>query len=58
MLPKLLGLMKGDLQPISKNGEKILRQLNPDRNYISKDEKNISSWSSFTSKQKCRSFDD
>ena len=38
-----LGLMKGDLTAnFTKNGEKILRQLNPDRNYISKDGKKIS----------------
>tara|TARA_Y100001958_G_C21228107_1_gene553574 strand:- start:314 stop:2458 length:2145 start_codon:yes stop_codon:yes gene_type:complete len=37
-----LGLMKGDLEAnIEKNGKKFIRQLNPDRNYISKDGKKI-----------------
>ena len=35
-----LGLMKGDLTAgIEKNGKKILRKLNPNRKYISKDKK-------------------
>jgi malate synthase len=38
-----LGLMKGDLTAgIEKNGKKILRKLNPNRKYISKDKKKIS----------------
>ena len=38
-----LGLMKGDLiAKFEKNGEKIVRKLNPDRNYTSKDGKKIS----------------
>ena len=38
-----LGLMKGDLTAnMEKNGKKIIRKLNPDRNYISKDGKKIS----------------
>ena len=38
-----LGLMKGDLiAKFEKNGKKIVRKLNPDRNYISKDGKKIS----------------
>ena len=38
-----LGLMKGDLiANIEKNGKKIIRKLNPNRNYISKDGKKIS----------------
>ena len=37
-----LGLMKGDLKAnIEKNGKKFIRQLNPDRNYISKNGKKI-----------------
>ena len=37
-----LGLMKGDLTSIfEKNGKKIVRKLNPDRNYTSKDGKKI-----------------
>ena len=37
-----LGLMKGDLKAkIEKNGKKFIRQLNPDRNYISKNGKEI-----------------
>jgi len=36
-----LGLMRGDLKSIfNKNGKTYERKLNPDRNYISKDEKN------------------
>ena len=38
-----LGLMKGDLtSTFEKNGKKITRKLNQDRNYISKNEKKIS----------------
>jgi malate synthase len=38
-----LGLMKGDLTSnLKKNGKKIVRKLNPNRNYISKDGKKIS----------------
>ena len=38
-----LGLMKGDLTAnMEKNGKKIVRKLNPNRNYISKDGKKIS----------------
>ena len=38
-----LGLMKGDLTTsFEKNGKKIIRKLNEDRNYISKDGKKIS----------------
>ena len=38
-----LGLMKGDLTANrEKNGKKIVRKLNPNRNYISKDGKKIS----------------
>ena len=38
-----LGLMKGDLtSSFEKNGKKITRVLNPDRNYISKDGEKIS----------------
>ncbi len=37
-----LGLMKGDLTAnFEKNGKKITRKLNPDRNYISRDGKKI-----------------
>ena len=37
-----LGLMKGDLKAeLTKNGKKILRKLNPDRNYISTKGKKI-----------------
>ena len=37
-----LGLMKGDLTAnMEKNGKKFVRKLNPDRTYISKDEKKI-----------------
>ncbi len=37
-----LGLMKGDLtSTFEKNGKKIVRKLNPDRTYISKDGKKI-----------------
>ncbi len=37
-----LGLMKGDLQStFEKNGEQIVRKLNVDREYISKDDKKI-----------------
>ncbi len=37
-----LGLMKGNLTAnFTKNGKKIIRKLNPDRNYISKDGKKI-----------------
>ena len=37
-----LGLMKGDLVAnFEKNGKKILRKLNPDRTYISKEGKKI-----------------
>ena len=38
-----LGLMKGDLTSVfEKKGKKVIRKLNPDRNYISKDGKKIS----------------
>ena len=38
-----LGLMKGDLTAnLEKNGKRFIRKLNPDRNYISKDGKEIS----------------
>ena len=38
-----LGLMKGDLAAsIKKNGKSFVRKLNPNRNYISKDGKEIS----------------
>ena len=38
-----LGLMKGDLvSSFEKNGKKIVRKLNPDRSYISKEGKKIS----------------
>jgi malate synthase len=38
-----LGLMKGDLTAnIEKNGKKIIRKLNPNRSYVSKDGKKIS----------------
>ena len=37
-----LGLMKGDLTAkFEKNGKKIVRKLNPDRNYTSRDGKKI-----------------
>ena len=40
-----LGLMKGDLiAKFEKNGEKIVRKLNPDRNYILKMERKYHSW--------------
>ena len=46
-----LGLMKGDLTArFEKNGKKILRKLNPDRNYTGKNGKNLSSWKSFIAK--------
>ena len=40
--------MKGDLTSnFEKNGKKIVRKLNPDRIYTSKDGKKLSSWKSF-----------
>ena len=47
-----LGLMKGDLTSVfEKKGKKVIRKLNPDRNYIYKDgKKNKSTWKSFVAK--------